>query len=71
MIGQHVRGFCRTHESQYKLAMTSKNSALMQLLRVDRDALFVKQASSSSDIEMEVSVDGSHFKMNVQELLFE
>ena len=51
--------------------MTTKNSALMQLLRVDRDALLVKQTTNSSDVEMEVSVDGSHFKMSVQDLLFE
>lgn len=38
IIGSTVRGFCRTHEPQYKLAMPVKNVALMQLLKADRDA---------------------------------
>ena len=72
ITGQTVRGFCRTHEAQYKLAMPVRNSALPQLLKANRDVYLLNQANTeASDVDMEVSIDGSHFKISVRELLFE
>ena len=82
VTGQHVRGFCRTHEAQHKLAMPVKNRSLLQLLKANRGAYIAKNhaammllmnpvVAADEVVEMEVSVDGSHFKNRVQDLLFE
>ena len=68
--GAEVRGFCRSHESQYKVVAKSMNSTLPQLLKADRDVMIVKQSADSASVDMAVSVEGSHFRLNIPDLLF-
>jgi len=69
VLGDSIRGFCRSHESQFKQAATTKNAVLHKLLKVEREAMLLQTEPTS--VEMAVSVDCSRFKVNLPELLFD
>jgi hypothetical protein len=67
--GDHIRGFCRSHELHYKQALKPRNFVLHKLLKIDREVLLLQTELTS--VHMAISVDGGRFKVNLTDLLFD
>jgi len=70
--GNTINGYCRSHEEMYKQECRDKAEAMPRLLKVQGNAFQLKTAGDpESIIELTVSVDGSRFKQDLAQLLFE